>query len=505
MELEQGYLEELFFWEPALASRWFVAPPAHMSRTLLLEVNVEVNGQYGNETTLPMTQISGKEQANRQMLCAKPKHNSWKDISPPSDMGRRLTGRTQHLETCDDTEWPALPSHRRDSSTPVPRRKQPWNVAKTKSKSKPTKDKGILLENRFAPLLQDPDSPKERSSSSTGERYEAKSYTKRLQKELTTGPQTLIVGDGAVNKTKHFFSKNTKVLCFTNDMVSDISQKILEITAEHPTVKSLVIHTGALDVVKQQSEVLKRDFNDLLNKVRCLNTEVFISGPLPTVRRGDERFSRLLMLNRWLKDTCAAQSVNFIDNFNIFWERRHLFEADGFCLNKSGVQLLSYNIFDFLRRSPAAPAKDKRRDNPKQQIRQPSGQKLLLPEIRSDHEGQHTERGFNVIIPTPTRGVSPSPNSPTGGVSPSPTNPTGGVSPSPTRRLPTFTHRDPIQLSRQSGFPIPPFSGFPTHTTPKSHFSPLNPPPIPPRRKKPSPKRHRALPPPLTQIICESD
>ena len=72
------------------------------------------------------------------------------------------TGRTQHLETRDDTEWPALPSHRRVSSTPVPRKKQPWNVAKTKSKSKPTKDTGILQENRFAPLLQDPDSPKER-------------------------------------------------------------------------------------------------------------------------------------------------------------------------------------------------------------------------------------------------------------------------------------------------------------------------------------------------------
>ncbi|KAK0153206.1 hypothetical protein N1851_005112 [Merluccius polli] len=203
------------------------------------------------------------------------------------------------------------------------------------------------------------------------------------------------------------------------------------------------------------------------------------------------------MLNRWLKDTCAAQSVNFIDNFNIFWERRHLFEADGFCLNKSGVQLLSYNIFDFLRRSPAAPAKDKRRDNPKQQIRQPSGEKLLPPEIRSDHEGQHTERealtpniptgGVSPSPNTPTSGVSPSPNNPTGGVSPSPNNPTGGVSPSPnsstsgvspspTRRLPTFTHRDPIQLSRQSGFPIPPFSGFPTHTTPKSHFfSPKSP------------------------------
>ena len=325
-------------------------------------------------------------------------------------------------------------------------------------------------------------------------------------------------------------------------MVSDISEKILEITAEHPTVKSLVIHTGALYVVKQQSEVLKQDFNDLLNKVRCLNTEVFISGPLPTVRRGDEGFSRLLMLNRWLKDTCAAQSVNFIDNFNIFWERRHLFEADGFCLNKSGVQLLSYNIFYFLHQSPAAPAKDKRRDNTKQQIRQPSGEKLLPPEIRINHEGQHTERealtssslpqhkefppspnsptwgvspspnnptgGVSPSPNSPTWGVSPSPNNPTGGVSPSPNSPTSGVSPSPTRRLPTFTHWDPIQpfiLSTQSGFPIPPFSGFhrqdewpcqcwnPTHTTPKSHFfSP----------KSPS---SSSPPPPLTQVICESD
>ena len=89
--------------------------------------------------------------------------------------------------------------------------------------------------------------------------------------------------------------------------------------------KSLILHTGACGVVKQQSEVLKQDFTDLLTKIRSLDTVVFVSGPLPTVRRGDERSSRLLMLNKWLKATCAAQSVNFIDNFNIFWECRHLF------------------------------------------------------------------------------------------------------------------------------------------------------------------------------------
>ncbi|KAK0132302.1 hypothetical protein N1851_032898 [Merluccius polli] len=134
------------------------------TKILRLEVNVEVNGQYGNETTLPMTQISGKEQANRQMLCAKPRHNSCKDKSLPSDMGRRLTGRTLHLLSglhCRHTGGSLQPQYQGENSR--------GNVAKTKSKSKPTKDTGILLENRFAPILQDPDSPKERSSSSTGE------------------------------------------------------------------------------------------------------------------------------------------------------------------------------------------------------------------------------------------------------------------------------------------------------------------------------------------------
>lgn len=380
-------------------------------KILRLEVNVEVNEQNGNETTLPMLKISQQEQANKWLvstskkeeackltcsppwnsLGAKPKHKSGKSL--PSDMERRLTARTQHPEISDETGWPALPSRRSVTSTPVPRAKQPWTVATTRTnKSKPTQNTGIQLENRFSPLLEDSDSLKKSSYSHTRQRYEPTSHHKMLRKELTTGPQTLIVGDGAVNEIKHFCSKkNTKVLCFTNDMVSDISKKILNIVVEYPSVKSVVIHTGALDVVKQQSEVLKRDFMDLLNKVRRLNTQVFISGPLPTVRRGAERFSRLMMLNRWLKDTCAAQSINFINNFKIFWERRHLFKANGFYLNKAGVQLLSANIFSYVLLTPEIHAKDKRQNKEKQLIKRHSGEELLVPEISIDHGRRQTK------------------------------------------------------------------------------------------------------------------
>ena len=141
---------------------------------------------------------------------------------------------------------------------------------------------------------------------------------KKAKGDAKTGPRTLIVGDGAVKEIGTLCNRrHTKVLCFTNSLVLDISTKILDIAAANSTVETLILHTGALDVVKQQSEVLKQDFIELLDKVRSLDIALFISGPLPTIRGGDERFSRLLMLNKWLKTTCATRSVNFIDNFNI--------------------------------------------------------------------------------------------------------------------------------------------------------------------------------------------
>lgn len=75
---------------------------------------------------------------------------------------------------------------------------------------------------------------------------------------------------------------------------------------------------GSNDVVKQQSKVLKQDFIDLFNTVSCLNTEVFISGPLPRIRGGVERISRLLNQNTWLSTACIIHSVHFIENFNFF-------------------------------------------------------------------------------------------------------------------------------------------------------------------------------------------
>ncbi len=356
-----------------------------------LEVNVEVNGLCGNDTTFLWSQNSGQEHANTRLIStnkttkkqeacvlgnksksgsppwnalgAKPKSKSF-----PWEMGGRVTGRTQRPEICDATGWPALSSRQSASSTPVLGRTQPWTAAKGRVSNKPPQQPSVQQQNRFSPLLQDPSDDLDNIPSSHRRvRTESKSESKRLQRKLTTGPQTLIVGDAAVNDVRSMCSKNTKVLCFPKDTVSDLAERILHIVAEHPTVKNIILHIGTNDVVKQQSEVLKEDFNNLLNIVSSLNAEVFISGRIPPVRRGAERFSRLMALNRWLSAACTVHSVHFIENFYFLWGRRHLFKADGLRLNKSGVKLFSSNLFYFLRHSSVPSAKDKRQEESKQE------------------------------------------------------------------------------------------------------------------------------------------
>ncbi|XP_061915766.1 uncharacterized protein LOC133658135 [Entelurus aequoreus] len=312
-----------------------------------LEVNLEVNGQCGNNTTLALlsTENTGQHHATTQLtsnneatkkrevpvegnkstsenppwntLGAKPKRRP-----PPCDKGEWISGRTQRPDISDLTGWPALPSSARHtaSSTPLPRRTQQRTAEKRRTTNKPPQQASVQLKNRFAPLLMDNGSPSDCLNNPPSPRR--------------------------------------------RDMVSDMEKRILEIVAAHPNVKNIILHIGFNDIVKQQSRELKEHFNKLFETVSAVNADVFISGPLPPIRRGAERFSRLYSLNEWLSSALLARSMHFIDNFSFFWDRRHLFKADGLCLNKMGVKLFMNNMFHFLHLASIITAKDKRQEEP---------------------------------------------------------------------------------------------------------------------------------------------
>lgn len=119
-----------------------------------------------------------------------------------------------------------------------------------------------------------------------------------------------------------------------------------------PSVHRVVVHVGSNDTARQQSELTKRDFNDLFNFLSSCGKSVFISGPIPTLSRGVGRFSRILSLNTFLHSACRARNIAFIDNFNLFWNRSPFFQGDGVHPNRLGSQMLTANLLHAVQSSP---------------------------------------------------------------------------------------------------------------------------------------------------------
>ncbi|CAI5682613.1 unnamed protein product [Oreochromis niloticus] len=161
------------------------------------------------------------------------------------------------------------------------------------------------------------------------------------QSPVASPLSTLVLGDSIVRNVR---MRGALTLSFPGATVVDIVDRIPNILASHPQANRLIIHIGTSDIPKQQSELLKLDFLQLFSLLGQLQVSAFISGPTPTCGRGIGRFSRLLGLNTWLSSACVSHGVGFINNFDAFWERRHLFGSDGLHLNAWGRRLLSANL-----------------------------------------------------------------------------------------------------------------------------------------------------------------
>ena len=59
-------------------------------------------------------------------------------------------------------------------------------------------------------------------------------------------------------------------------MVSDINQKLATIILENPKISQIIVHAGFNDIQREQSELLKRDYTDLLDTL----DKIHIKGPI---------------------------------------------------------------------------------------------------------------------------------------------------------------------------------------------------------------------------------
>ncbi|XP_047663537.1 uncharacterized protein LOC113641995 [Tachysurus fulvidraco] len=124
--------------------------------------------------------------------------------------------------------------------------------------------------------------------------------------------------------------------------------RVLDLTAQVPGILSkhtgaVFLHAGTNDTSLRQSEILKMDLNTVVETDHSTlpTARIIVSGPLPMYQQGIEMLSRLFALNEWLQSWRHAQNLLFIDNWNVFWERPWLFDADGLHPSRVGAEILS--------------------------------------------------------------------------------------------------------------------------------------------------------------------
>ncbi|XP_051736927.1 uncharacterized protein LOC127505425 isoform X3 [Ctenopharyngodon idella] len=216
------------------------------------------------------------------------------------------------------------------SFTPAPSHQGPWVLQQRKARARPR--------TRTSPPLPPPV-----FEVSTRNRFSPLREAER---------DAVVIGDSIV---RHVHATTTKGKvrshCFPGARVLDVSAQVPAILNGAESIGAVVLHVGVNDTRLRQTEVLKQDFRSLIETVRATSpaTRIIVSGPLPTYRRGHERFSRLFALNEWLMSWCTEQKLLFINNWNLFWERPRLFRADGLHPSRIGADLLSENISKTLR------------------------------------------------------------------------------------------------------------------------------------------------------------
>ena len=162
----------------------------------------------------------------------------------------------------------------------------------------------------------------------------------------------VIIGTSMVRHVRATTSKGkVRTHCFPGARVLDVAAQVPEILNGDERIGAVVLDVGVNDIRMRQTEALKKDYMSLIETVRSTapKATIIVSGPLPTYRQGQERFSRLFALNEWLMLLCNEQKLLFVNNWHLFWERPRLYRADGLHPSRIGAAVLSDNISETLR------------------------------------------------------------------------------------------------------------------------------------------------------------
>lgn len=135
--------------------------------------------------------------------------------------------------------------------------------------------------------------------------------------------------------------------CLSGGKKTDFIELIPAVLDIHPSVHTVIVHTGRNYVMSKQSIKLQFELDSLASIVESLGRRCILSGPTP-MSKGSEHFSCLFNLHVWMQNISTATGLGFNSHFDYFWTKRDLFKCDGLHLNRKGTGILTKNCIHFI-------------------------------------------------------------------------------------------------------------------------------------------------------------
>lgn len=161
-------------------------------------------------------------------------------------------------------------------------------------------------------------------------------------------PLNLLIGDSMVSRdvTRVFSArrKANRVMSFPGARVTRITTEIGKLSLNKDS--TIVVSVGGNDLFLSRhrcgpSEVLLRDFEDLVRAAKKKTSRVIVVGLIPRRFHQDEHYSKAVGVNERLAMLCRHYSLRFVDPWANFFGRSGHFCKDGVHFSRSGAQEFS--------------------------------------------------------------------------------------------------------------------------------------------------------------------
>lgn len=153
--------------------------------------------------------------------------------------------------------------------------------------------------------------------------------------------KNLIIGDSILRNVN--VSAQATVKCLPGARATDVEANLKFLAHGKHIYAKTIIHVGINDIRLKQSEITKSNIISMCNVAKQMSDVVICSGPIPA-RRGNETYSRLLLLNNWMSEWCTLNNIGFIDNWTCFLGKPELLYRDGLHPSRKGVAIITGNL-----------------------------------------------------------------------------------------------------------------------------------------------------------------